>query len=215
MKIKSLTKKNCVELGIEYIGANTKEGGVNYKYRGCLFIQYKPRYDVKVTLDLDFVSFPSMAAKEIFWELLDRQAGEDSSVTFIGEIESDDLKAKLDAIADKVEQAIAISETGHSEQQKQDFVNSITQEIDNICETIDTVKKTYRWWECAYDTNSLITKIDQVLTAIEKVRRLLCSYCKESIAIEQNKLKAHITEEVRKIRWEFKYLTDNAQSHTH
>lgn len=175
MLVKSLTKKNCKEIGAEYIGRDRRLKGVNYSYRGIRFNQIVFRGE---GVQIDFIYngiFNSYGASCFF-----RHSCKDNgSLFYKGEVSLSDLKVWMDKVADAVESANAKAQSPISEEERSQLFLDVKKVEDKADQIISQVQKDYHWTESVSDTMAVITKCKSIDSRVKGAKRELAQFLLE------------------------------------
>lgn len=161
--VKSLTKKNCKEIGAEHVGKN-QLGGIDYSYRGILFNQETPRNGVVYISLLFGESFKSIVANNIFRQIFQGE----TDVRHETEFDLSELKSWMDSIADAAEEAEKQAQAPFSEEEAKSAVAELEGKKQITLQVVEQVKKTFAWWGNRYATSDAIDKISKVEKACQE-----------------------------------------------
>lgn len=159
MVVKSLTKKNCKEIGAEYIG-KAASGGVDYSYRGSIFNQeISRRYGTIIGFMRS--SFSSEVSLNVFRQIYQGK----TDTGYQDEFDLSELKGWMDSVVDALESAEKQVQTPISEEEFQNVTNEIRKQKQAAWHKLEEAK-TFVWWE----------NMDQTCMVIQQMRKIKKSF---------------------------------------
>ena len=157
MLVKSLTKKNCKEIGVEYIGSNQMIGGVDYSYKGVVVNQAITRgYGVNINLLYERAFVADIAATYFHRSYRDL-----AGIVYKGEFDLLDLKGYLDRLVDAVKASNEQAQAPISEGEIQEVTTEIRKQKQAAWHKTEQAKK-FAWWEEGYKTCQVIRQLKDI-----------------------------------------------------
>lgn len=161
--VKSLTKKNCTEIGAEYIGKN-KYGGIDYYYRGLTFNQEAPRGRGVRLILIKGAFFESSLIYSIFRKIYPGN----TNIRYAAEFNLFELKAWMDSIADADEEAAKQAQAPISEEEIQEVTTEIRKQKQAAWHKLEEAKK-FAWWENMDQTGWVVRQMRKVKQSFQEI----------------------------------------------
>lgn len=160
MVVKSLTKKNCKEIGAEYVGKVVSGHGIEYSYKGVAFLQEASRsYGTLI-----YLLKKSFASETVYKMFLQNFHGKTDS-GYQDEFELSDIKAWMDSIVDAIESAEKQVQAPITEEELQNVTTEIRKQKQAAWHKLEEAK-TFVWWE----------NMDQTCMVIQQMRKVKKSF---------------------------------------
>ena len=191
--VKSLTKKNCKEIGAKYVGKGFF-GGIDYSYRGMIFNQEKPRNGAVYIGLIITESSGSYVASEIFKQIYQGEIDR----SYKTEFDLSELKSWMDNIADTMEEAEKRAQAPLSEEEKVLVYQEIESAEKQVEDVLEQVKKSFRWWESREDTDGLLYEIQRLEDLKPDINSLL-----ETFKLEKEVLSQHLIRNIIHARLQY------------
>lgn len=205
--VKSLTKKNCKEIGAEHVGANYFEG-VDYRYRGYLFVQSVSR-SCGTIIGIHDINFDSDAEYMLFKEVYtgNRVYG------WVRELELSKVKSWMDSVVDAIEIVKRQVQTPFSEEEKAQVYQEIESTKKQVEELLKQVKKSFRWWESREDTDSILYEIQRIEDRKPDINSLLETFKSEEEGLSQRTIRDTIHARLQSIQCSIENISEINNKH--
>lgn len=158
MVVKSLTKKNCKEIGAEHVGKNSL--GVEYSYRGVAFLQGASR-SYGTLISLSNKSFTSETVCKMFLQTFQGK----TDTGYQDNFDLSELKGWMDSVVDAIESAEKRVQAPISEEELQNVTTEIRKQKQAAWHKLEEAK-TFVWWE----------NMDQTCLVIQQMRKIKKSF---------------------------------------
>ena len=174
--VKSLTKKNCKEIDIEYVG-KSKTGGIDYSYRGLIFNQEVSR-SYGTIIGLMRSSFSSEVVLGVFRQIYQGK----TDTGYQDEFDLSELKGWMDSIANAAEEAEKKAQAPITEEEIQDVTSKIRKQKQLAWHKTEQAKK-FAWWENENQTCKIIRKLAEINGIFQAVDCNKDNLAKEEVSI--------------------------------